>query len=77
MTDPQDRLFIAGHVTGDWYCDTSREEHGDYKVLAIYIHSTRELEIKPDCPADLRGRIEAHANQTRQQQLAQAAARRS
>lgn len=56
-----DRLFIGVFPGGISYADCHREEHGDYAKLAFLPFDTLQLEIKQDCPADLRTRIEADA----------------
>ena len=56
-----DRLFIGLFPGGVVYADRTREEHGDYKRLAFLPWHSLVLEVKPDCPADLRRRIEADA----------------
>lgn len=55
------RLFIGIFPGGVVYADRTREEHGDYKRLAFLAWHSLALEVKPDCPADLRCRIEADA----------------
>lgn len=57
----KDRLFIGVFPAGLVYADRTREEHGDYKRLAFLPWHNLALEVKPDCPADLRRRIEADA----------------
>ena len=59
--EPNERLFIGIYPCGISYADRSREEHGDYKKLAFLPYSTLALDVRPDCPPDLRQTIEADA----------------
>lgn len=62
QTQPNnDRLFIGIYPCGISYSDRHNEEYGDYKKLAFLPYSSLALEIKPDCPADLRQEIETDA----------------
>lgn len=56
-----DRLFIGIYPMGIVYADREVEVLGDYKRLAFLSYRTLDLELKPDCPAELRGHIENHA----------------
>jgi len=61
LYDKSQRLFIGVWSTGIQYCDRYVEEHGDYKKLAFLPYRTLELEVRPDCPVELRAEIEADA----------------
>jgi hypothetical protein len=39
-------LFIGVMPTGIGYCDTSKEEHGDYQVVAFLPFRSLELEVR-------------------------------
>ncbi len=60
--EPSDRFFSGVYPTGIVYADRQTEEHGDYKRLAFLSFSTLEPDVKQDCPADLRKRIEDDAS---------------
>jgi hypothetical protein len=49
----QDRILIGVVPGGIRYADRHVEEHGDYKKLAFLPYDTLELDIYPDCPAEL------------------------
>ncbi len=55
-----DRIFVATLATGIGYADRTREEHGDWKRLAILFFSDLRADIEPDCPADLESQIRSH-----------------
>ena len=55
-----DRIFVARLATGIGYADRTREEHGDWKRLAILFFSDLRAEIASDCPADLESQIRSH-----------------
>ena len=61
--EPSDRLFSGVYPTGIVYADREMEEHGDHKRLAFLSFSTLELDVKLDCPEDLRKRIEDDASE--------------
>lgn len=52
----RDRLFIGLFPAGIVYCDTSREEAGDYKRIAFMSYAKLDLEID-DPKSDLLGLI--------------------
>lgn len=56
-----DRLFIGVFPGGIAYADRHRERNCDYARLAFLPYDTLQLEVEPDCPADLRTPIEDHA----------------
>lgn len=56
-----ERLFIGIYPGGIVYSDRKREEHGDYKRLAFLPYHSLALDVKVDCPADLRAEIIQHA----------------
>lgn len=60
MTTTNPRLFIANLATGIGYADTAREEHGDYKRIAILFYSDLRLEID-DPKSPLLAEVKAHA----------------
>lgn len=51
---PKKRLFAGVYPCGIVYADRSREECGDYKRLGFLSFATLELELRPDCPMELR-----------------------
>lgn len=55
-----ERIFVGIFSTGIGYADRKREEHGDWKRLAMLFYSDLRAEIAPDCPPDLRAQILAH-----------------
>ena len=55
-----DRILLATLATGIGYADRTREEHGDWKRLAILFFSDLRADIEPDCPADLESQIRSH-----------------
>ena len=57
----QDKLFIGVYPCGLVYADRSREEGGDYARLAFLDYATLALDIKDNCPADLRKEVTEHA----------------
>lgn len=57
----QDRLFIGIFPGGVSYADRSREVQNDYARLAFLPYDTLALDVRPECPDDLRARIEADA----------------
>lgn len=57
----EDRLFIGVFPGGISYADRAREKHGDYAKLAFLDYAFLVLKVEPDCPADLRARIEKDA----------------
>jgi hypothetical protein len=59
--DPRERLFAGVFTTGISYADRTVEEHGDMKRLAFLDFGTLQLEVRPDCPSDLRPLIETDA----------------
>ena len=56
-----DRLFIGVYPEWIVYADRATEVHGDYRRLAFLPYRELALDVKPDCPAELRAMIEAHA----------------
>lgn len=56
-----DRLFCCHVATGLLWADRSSQRNGDYARLALFNFGNLTLQIEPDCPADLRARIEAQA----------------
>jgi|TARA_R110002012_G_scaffold256500_1_gene436694 hypothetical protein len=55
-----ERIFVATMATGIGYADRTREEHGDWKRLAILFYSDLRAEIEPDCLPDLAQQIREH-----------------
>ena len=55
------RIFVCCMATGFVWADRLRMKHGDYATLARLPYHTLELWIADDCPAQLRGEIEAEA----------------
>ena len=55
-----ERIFVATMATGIGYADRTREEHGDWKRLAILFYSDLRAEIAADCPPELEQQIRAH-----------------
>lgn len=57
-----ERLFTGIYSTGIVYADRGQpEQGGDYKRLAFLGFDTLQLDMKLDCPPDLRAIIETHA----------------
>ena len=56
-----DRLFIGVLATGIGYFDRWEEEDGDYKRLAILFFSDLNLDLRDDCPPELKTIIEDDA----------------
>lgn len=59
------RLFIGVFPEALVYADRSREVAGDYVRLACLPYRSLRVEFEPECPADLRAEILAHASQYR------------
>ena len=57
----KDRIFRGKYAEGLVYADREREEGGDYKHLAFLSYRTLELEIRKDCPPELKAWIEHDA----------------
>lgn len=57
----EERLFIGKFPCGFVYADRHVEIYNDFKRLAFLSYNILELVIVPDCPADLKKEIEAHA----------------
>lgn len=56
-----DQLFVGVFPTGLLYADRQREKGGDYPRLAFLPYATLQLDIRDDCPPELRTEIESHA----------------
>lgn len=60
LVKAKEDLFIAIFPGGIGYCDTSKEEHGDYKKIAFLGYRSLELEIHAP-KSKLLPEIRAHA----------------
>lgn len=60
IMEKQSNLFISTMTTGIYFCDKSKEEFGDYMVIARLPFSTTKLEIRKP-KSNLIPEIEAYA----------------
>ncbi len=61
LEEQSERLFVGVYPCGLVFADRWDDSSGDYARLGFLPYDTLQLEIRPSCPADLRGKIEAEA----------------